>query len=525
MASKGRHRQGRKADAIVLRELGSVSAELDDNLAHYYVADWRPYEKAQSFGNRGFFLLGRTGSGKSAILQKLRLDHRHSDDLVIVDIKPDELFLSMHQHLPQVTQFADSAGHPEFAFKIIWNLVVAGECLRALRDRSRLGISGKWRIADNMAYQFMHDAGLLAASSLSLSDKVIRVLKSLKPTVSFRSSTVDVKAALANESQGVSIHALLRDCRIVIERVIPDMLGMRSMYILFDDLDLGWRNEESCNVLLRSLVQTLVTFSGIDTAIKPLAAIRTNIFDKIGLYQTEKISDYIVRCYWTKQDVRRVIERRMAYAYDLPEGEVWSRFFDERISIGRDRRRESFDALYERTLGRPRDFLQLLTECLRFAEQRGHRRVTKEDITDAVAVYSEERTRALTEEWRFNYPGLTEVLRLFARIEDKSDTLKIKYDYTELWDLLVEGFVSFEEQPEMLWFYSLINGTDLSPLVRELFRLGFLGIKSSPRQPTYWAHEPRSRSLASIRISGDETHFYVAPIFRCWLENQLGDVG
>ena len=52
--------------------LGDFSAEYDTNLSEYFVEDISAYPFAKDFADHRYVLLGRTGSGKSAILSYIK---------------------------------------------------------------------------------------------------------------------------------------------------------------------------------------------------------------------------------------------------------------------------------------------------------------------------------------------------------------------------------------------------------------------------------------------------------------------
>lgn len=501
-------------------DLGPVSGEQDLRLNQYYFSEWPPYQKAISFENRAFFLLGRTGAGKSGVLQHIRLSYKDSHDVLVVDVVPDEFFLTKHQYLAEIQALADASPHKEFAYKLLWSLVIAGECLRALERTGKNTEAAIPKVTKNVAYRFMKDAGLLDPSKLKITDRILRLIGKIKATVKVKSVEATLEASVGSADSGAqqngaeTIHALLRDCRDILDEVIPDLLGLRRMYVLIDDLDVGWTNNDTSNLLVRSLAQCLIRFSQAEK-IKPLASVRTNIFLEIGLYQTEKITDYLIECYWNPEFVGKVIESRLGVVYGIPYNDAWQRFFDDRISTPYEKKTKTFDYLFNRTLGRPRDILQLVGECLKEAEKSGHKKITKDDIESAVSSFSHLRQKALAEEWRHNFPGLERVFRLFARAANGE--LKTKYDFEEIWDLLADGHKSFWHETDMNWFISLINVDDVTPLVRKLFELGIIGIKESSRSPLRWSHEV---DADKVKISGRST-FVVSPCFAPHIESLL----
>jgi hypothetical protein len=502
----------KKASPIRSLNLGSASAENDNSLESYFVTSWSPFQKAISFDNKNFFIKGRTGSGKSAILQKIKLEYKNTPDIVIVEISPDDFFLTMNVNLDGIKEFTQITNHPEFAYKILWNLVIAGECLKTLSQNGKDPERRIPKITSNTAYNFMKDAGLLSSVKLRMIDKVFRLMAQLKPSLKLKPIGAEIGTSVTLSENSRSIHKLLHDCTEILEDVIPQLLGTKSMYILIDDLDLGWTNDETSNLLIRSLTLCLLRIARIDAMIKPLAAIRTNIFNEIGMYQTEKISDYLIDCYWDPETVKEVIEKRFAYAYKMPQSGAWLRFFDQKMTIGQ-RKIDTFDYLFHHTLGRPRDMLSLVVKCLETAEKNGHSKIVKKTIETALSEFSIERAQALQEEWRYNYPNLKDVIRMLAQLDNNGE-LKKSYTFTELWDVLADGHRLFWDRKDICWYYSLINVDDTSPLMMMLFTIGFFGIQMAPSAKIQWVHEIENKTLSpSLKSS-----FHIASCFHSYME-------
>jgi hypothetical protein len=72
------------------------------------------------------------------------------------------------------------------------------------------------------------------------------------------------------------------------------------------------------------------------------------------------------------------------------------------------------DYLVERTLLRPRDIIQFSNACRDIAEKNGRQAVSAEDVLEATTQYSNWKQSDLTNEWKVNYPFLTDLFVLFS---------------------------------------------------------------------------------------------------------------
>jgi ABC-type phosphate/phosphonate transport system ATPase subunit len=104
---------------------GNVVAEADDLLASSYF-DNGDYNAVSSRTVRRCFVIGRTDSGKSALIRHLESelpDH-------VVRIHPDSLAISYIDSLAVVHRLMDLGVHMESFFKVLWKRVILIEVLK-----------------------------------------------------------------------------------------------------------------------------------------------------------------------------------------------------------------------------------------------------------------------------------------------------------------------------------------------------------------------------------------------------------
>jgi len=166
--------------------------------------------------------------------------------------------------------------------------------------------------------------------------------------------------------------------------------------------------------------------------------------------------------------------------------------------------------LLARTMLRPRDAIMFFNECLKRAV--GKAAVTKEMVDQAELIYSENRLRALADEWATDYPNLIE-LGFFLRglpsqfhraaaskqIEDKLleflDTNRVE-DYIH--NTAVEKF----------------NTGDIDGFIQEmlsiLFRVGLIGVKQHNYARIHWSYLGEKLLEAD---TGENAVFHIHPAF------------
>jgi energy-coupling factor transporter ATP-binding protein EcfA2 len=177
-----------------------------------------------------------------------------------------------------------------------------------------------------------------------------------------------------------------------IERVsiLEDFLLERAeeakYYVLFDELDEDYRNivKTSESPLYIDLITSLfkavqdvrATFARKQgSRILPVIFLRDDIYDLVQDSDKNKWRDFRVDLSWDHHKIRQVIAFRISRAIDpgcshiLPFKEAWEKLFGrERVRMGQNKRLiHSFDFIARSTLLRPRDFVSYLQNCAEHA--------------------------------------------------------------------------------------------------------------------------------------------------------------
>jgi hypothetical protein len=87
---------------------------------------------------------------------------------------------------------------------------------------------------------------------------------------------------------------------------------------------------------------------------------------------------------------------------------VWPQLFESHIGV-----EDSFNYIVARTLMRPRDLLGFIQRCVEVALNRGHDKVSADDILQAERAYSDDALVTLSYEVHDSFPELAESLYRF----------------------------------------------------------------------------------------------------------------
>jgi hypothetical protein len=328
-------------------------------------------------------VVGRKGTGKTAIFYGVRSAHKPSQSQLVLDLKPEghqftklreavlrELSPGLQQHV--LTAFWNYLLLMEIAHKIIHEAY-------AFSFRSPELRAGYLRIVE--AYGADRDAeqGDFSERLLKLVDDIVNRRK----TVTKIAGTAQVTELVYGQDIGPLNNAL------------SEFLALskkEDVWLLFDNLDKGWpvraATEEDI-LLLKCLLEATRKLErqfesrGVD--FHGVVFIRNDIYQHLLLDPADRGKDTPVQLDWNDPEVFKEILRRrimLSTGLDGTFVQLWPLFFETHI-----KGEESFSYILGRTLMRPRDVLRFVRGSIEVAVNRGHDRVTEADVEQAEHAY------------------------------------------------------------------------------------------------------------------------------------------
>jgi hypothetical protein len=492
--------------------LGGEQAEADPLLEAAFF-EWAGYTAIESRDNPWRFLIGRTGSGKSAVLQ--RIEDVHPDH--VIRINPEDLSLPYIVDLGVVRYLSDHDVHLDPLFIALWKHVLIVELIR---HRYKVDSPAKKQTvlttlmeairrdpSKEAALEYLDDFG---GSFWQETDERVREITTQFENRVGKVAGVDIDAmGVAKGQLGIDTMDRLatevkaeeadRFQRIVNETQLPRLNKMIAVldeevlassqnftYILIDDLDRDWVDDRVANDLIRCLFRAVLDLQRVRN-LKIIVALRTNIFDQLNFGsrtggQEEKFRSLQFRIQWTRGDLMDMVDERVKVAGQRAGLEVTS---VAQILPPKSKLRGSpIDYILQRTLLRPRDLIAFLNECLRRAGGKG--RLSWKDLSDAEATYSYNRLLALRDEWKTNFPGIQKVFESFrgAPLEMGQEEVTHYFDHIAL--LLAEpefeGVRWLTDVTEPIWSGGVEPqewADSYQPLVQLMYDIGFLGVGSA----------------------------------------------
>lgn len=457
-----RRSPGRPRPTNVLQQidLGDPAAENESSSLDDYFVETGQYIQAKQGHAR--LVIGRKGTGKTAIFYGIRNPLIGSPSRLVMDLRPEGYqFTKLREFvLARLTQ-----GVQEHTMSAFWHLLLLTEMARkilvadrhfAMRDSERFrrfeAVGGAYR---GFSPQFEAD---FSQRLLTEVDRIVDRVGGLSPD--------EIGPRLTE-------HLFTGDVRRLEELVVDYLSEKEEVWLLVDNLDKGWPihgSTEEDILIVRALLEATRRLQGrLEDArigFKCLVFLRTDIYAHLLRATPDKGKDTAISLTWEdaslfEELVARRIEASTGLAGDFRD--VWGQLCDSFINV-----QDTFDYMVERTLMRPRDILVFLRRCVDIAINRGHDRIEVEDILIGERAYSEDVLIGIAYEIADTRREWSDALYAFQGSEptlDRSEVLDKLRDVRS--DL---------EIPE------LEEGIDL------LMRFGFLGVAAPGFSEPMYAH-------------------------------------
>lgn len=530
---------------------GALSAEGDPLLSTAYW-DNGDFEAVESFQDARRFLIGRTGSGKSALFQ--HLEERYPNK--VVRIVPENLSLPYITNLDVIRHLLNLGVHLEPFLKALWKHVIVVEVLRHRYQITSPEI--KLNILRMLIERLKRDSTKVKAIEYlnefgdkfwcEADERVKQIAESFQHKVvasggiGAAAGGVGLKGTGNVEqstSQEVHRETVAKYQRIVNETQLPRLNHMililhneilespqHKTFLVIDDLDKEWVDEALSNLLIRCLFQAVMDMQPVKH-LKIVVALRTNIFQQLNFGeqsqggQEEKFRGLRLFIRWTKNDLTSLLETRAEAACQLYNIEP-PKTLTELLPPADQVHGDSLSYILSRTLMRPRDAILYLNDCAR--EATGKDTICWDDILQAEKRYSEERLLALRDEWKDPYFDIDKVFACFRRHSwrlNRNELTTILDDIALLLgDQQFRGANWLTPLCEQLWAAGGCQQTwqELyGPLISLLYNISLLGIAQAPNKPAIYSYMDPNLAQQATEIQ-DTTIFEVHPAFRQGLE-------
>jgi hypothetical protein len=427
--------------------LGASAAENEImHLGQYYVPTDQ-YTQALSGNVR--LAVGRKGSGKSALFFQLRDKIRSDRKVVVLDLRPEGHQLKRFKDA--VLQVVGEAvqDHLVAAF---WEYVILLELCHKILEKDRT-----LHVHDHTIYAaYVRLAGLYEHDELIAEGYFSERMQALVQRI--------VNDFHANKNNGGGEPSAKEVVQLIYKHDMGHLraeLGAylklkKGAWVLFDNIDKGWptRGVALADIVqLRGLVEATRNIERhlqrVNVDMHTLIFLRNDVYELLVNDTPDRGKETRVSLDWSDGDMlRELYRRRFVFGTkgppDLTFAAAWARLFVSHID-GED----MAEYLIERSLMRPRNFLNLVNACKSVAVNLQHERVLTGDVLKAAAVYSGDIASELGLEIRDVFPSAEDLLYQFL---GSAPRLTLK----ELYEVFAKTGVPAERRRELaeilLWF-------------------------------------------------------------------------
>lgn len=308
------------------------------------------------------------------------------------------------------------------------------------------------------------------------------------------------KTEIVEHGQRAVSEIQVRELENIITVLAEDIFKdpQEHFYLTIDMLDEEWVDDRIKYKLIKALIDTLRRFRKVKN-VKVIAALRHDLLDKVihssrePGFQEEKYESLYLNLRWNKQQLYELIEKRInkLIKRKYKQGDVsFSEIFHNNVD-----KTDSFTYMVERTFQRPRDIITFFNECIAMAD--GKPRITGSMVKNAEEQYSYKRLQSLATEWLGVYPNLYCVAKMFSGMKSNfrvSDITKefLEEKYTEAIDNATDiASDPITAQIDRLYTGNANFNSVRTNLVRELYLVGLIGVKSAPSSSVNWAYTSR----------------------------------
>lgn len=446
--------------------LGDIRAEADHLMlarAFYETPDYLSLLESDD----KVVVVGRRGTGKSAITYRLQKQWADPKASILVLVEPEE-----HQTLalaPLVALTGTKFLSVRASCRLIWRYGLMLEVAQKLvvRYKSREAVAQSETLNKHLKEWGRVDQAFF---------EKLRIL--LKRVLPANTEPDDAIGVLADALEINSI-----------ERALKQILSTASfkVHILVDRLDEGFDPNNSNIAFIDGAITAAIDIStAFKGTVKPLIFLRDNIFRAVAHYDqdfTRNIEGQTLRLHWDVNNLFYLVCNRIRSAFqdDTQNNKrLWSRYTSHELQGD-----EGFRQCLKFTLYRPRDILILLNSAFENASKRdlaaAVATISLADLEKSAKVISTNRLDDLHKEYRHIFPSIDAAIAVFS---NRSPEISLASGCELLMDVLARP-VGLASSTELAIF------SQPEDLIRALYGIGFFGVYDPGSGSYVFSHDGR----------------------------------
>ena len=440
--------------------LGDPMAENEfQSLAAYYV---QTDEYNRALRGEVNLVVGRKGTGKTALFFQVRDRIRRDKQNVVIDLKPEGYqLLKLKENVLDLL----SEGAKAHLITAFWEYLLFLEICRKLLEKDR----SKYRFDSSLVEKYKtlehlyrggpgSSEGDFSERLLLLSQEIIDVYQRKYGKAENVRLTTDEVTNLLHATTIADLRDALADYLSQKEQVL----------VLFDNLDKGWSYKGIGTgdiLILRCLIDAARKVQRemrkAEVKMSCIVFVRNDIYELLMDSSPDFGKEARASLDWSDPDLlREVLRKRLAQSFteSVSFAQVWGL-----ICVSHYEGEETSQFLIDRSMMRPRNLLKLLGYCKSFAVNLDHEKIEAEDITKGLHSYSNDL--------------VLEADREIADVEPSGRDL--------LYEFVGEPSELSEEDLHLLLRIHGISDEKLEDVTAFLLYLGVLGLRVGHDEPRY----------------------------------------
>ena len=502
-------------------KIGELDAESDQKYLDDVFIDNGTISTLIDVEEHASIIVGRTGAGKSALIYKISKSVANP-----IQIDPTNISIRFLEN-SNIIQFLNELGIKlDLFYRLLWKHILVLDLIKNrynIKNQSEstnfLMRISNWKSKNSakreMALSYFREWGekfwqdteehikeitdkFASDIKSKLQAKSLPVELSLEGAKSLSLETKSEIKSLANSAVNqIQIQKLNEILDTLEEEAFND--NQKAYHILIDRLDENWAETETRCRFIRALIEEIKSFRKLKL-VKMFAAIRQDLLEIVldktrdAGFQQEKYEAYFLYIKWNKEDLKKLLERRVSKVYEHQYTKHNVTFED--IFPKPKQGQAAIDFLIERTLLRPRDIIQFANECFLQSESMPY--ITWRKMTAAEHIYSTKRLKSLLEEWAEYYPSLKYSIELLIEMpstftRSQIDSQKLIDLSAELYNLDDDSCDSCVRVAKNLYDKPTNSQSDfVSQLIMCFYAIGLIGIKTSATSTFLWSYLDQS---------------------------------
>jgi hypothetical protein len=552
MASKDKHFTFRKHDTV-----GAPAAEDDIEFLHECFVDTGDFSLLQRMTDNRIIVLGRTGTGKSALFEHLN----HIDEAHAITLRPTGLALTHVSGSNVLRYFSSLEINLEPFYKLLWRHVITVEILNRFfsqyvtddssspydwlrklfigesrsekKAQELIGYLEKWgeRFWNETEYRVKE---ITAKIERELVDSMKAAIGVDPFSIGGEQANLyrleeQQKIEVVTNAQHVVARAQIEDLHRISD-VLDGVLTDRQKYyfVLIDGLDEDWVEDPLRYRLILALIETAREFIRSSNA-KVVISLRRDLIDRVfritrnAGFQEEKYRGLYLPLVWNRNDILNVLTNRIK---KMVRHRYTKRDVQLRDLLPANVNGMQIEDFIYSVANRPRDVIAFFNTCIAAAVDKSQ--LSTRELLVAVGEYSRSRLRALGDEWSVDYPFLLD----FAGIlNGRQSSFKVDTISEVALDDIILNVVgrNLGSHGYLIGLANeVINGSYgkldfLHSMLHVFYRVGLIGLKIDRDMKGSWVDDT-GQSVSRSQIDS-ETSVIIAPKYGYALGAKMQKIG